>query len=76
MLRDGLRLTLIGLAIGLGLAIALTGFMQGLLYEVEPLDPLVLATVTILLAAVAAAACAIPAARAMRVDPAVVLRTE
>jgi predicted permease len=76
VLRDGLRLTLIGLAIGLGLAIALTGFMQGLLYEVEPLDPLVLATVTILLAAVAAAACAIPAARAMRIDPAVVLRTE
>jgi putative ABC transport system permease protein len=76
VLRDGLRLTVIGLAVGLGLAIALTGFMQGLLYEVEPLDPLVLATVTILLAAVAAAACAIPAARAMRVDPAVVLRTE
>ena len=76
VLRDGLRLTATGLAIGLGLAIALTGFMQGLLYEVEPLDPLVLTSVTILLRLVATAACAIPAARAMRVDPAVVLRAE
>jgi predicted permease len=76
ILRDGLRLTAIGLAIGLGLAALLTRSMQGLLYEVEPLDPIVFASTTLVLVVVATAACAIPAARAARVEPAIVFKTE
>jgi putative ABC transport system permease protein len=76
VLRDGLRLTAAGLLIGLAVALVLTRFMQGLLFEVKPLDPTVFASVTILLTVVAAAACAVPAARATRVDPAMVLRDE
>jgi putative ABC transport system permease protein len=76
VLRDGLRLTASGLIVGLGLAFVLTRFMQGLLYDVAPVDPAVFAAVTILLTLVATAACALPAARATRVDPAIVLRDE
>ena len=76
VLDDGFRLTAIGLAIGLGGAVVLTRLMRGLLYEVEPLDPVVFAGVTVLVSLVAAAACAIPAVRATRVDPAIVLRDE
>jgi putative ABC transport system permease protein len=76
VLRDGLRLTLPGLALGLCAAFVLTRSMQGLLYEVEPLDPATFTFVTILLMVMATLACAIPAARASRVDPAVVLREE
>ena len=75
VLRDGLRLTAAGLAIGLGAALVLTRFMRGLLYDVEPLDPAAFAWVTALLTSVAVA-CSIPAARATRVDPAMVLRDE
>jgi putative ABC transport system permease protein len=76
VLRDGLRLTAAGLVIGLAAAAVLSRFMQGLLYEVKPLDPTVFAAVAILLTLVAAAACSIPAVRAARVDPAIVLRDE
>jgi hypothetical protein len=76
ILRDGLRLTASGLIVGLGAAVVLTRFMQGLLYDVAALDPTVFASVTILLTLVATAACALPAARATRVDPAIVLRDE
>ena len=76
VLRDGLRLTAAGMAIGLAAAIVLTRFMQGLLFEIEPLDPVAFVSVIALLLGVAAAACAIPAARASWIDPAVVLRTE
>jgi ABC-type lipoprotein release transport system permease subunit len=50
--------------------------MQGLLYEVKPLDPAVFAAVSIPLTPVAAAACSIPAVRAARIDPAIVLRDD
>ncbi len=76
VLRDGLRLTAAGLVIGLAVALVLTRFMQGLLFEVTPLDPVVFASVTVLMTLVATAACAVPAARATRVDPAIVLRDE
>jgi predicted permease len=76
ILRDGLKLTAVGLAIGLALAAMLTRSMQGLLYEVEPLDPIVFASTTLALVVVATAACAVPAARAARVEPAIVLKTE
>jgi ABC-type antimicrobial peptide transport system permease subunit len=68
------------LALGIGattaIALWLTRFMQGLLFEVEPLDGVVFVSVTAVLACVAVAACALPAARVARLDPAVVLRDE
>jgi putative ABC transport system permease protein len=76
VLRDGLRITAVGLIVGLGVALLLTRYMQGLLFEVEPFNPAVFASVTMLLTLVATVACAVPAARATRVEPAMVLRDE
>ena len=73
---QGCRLVAIGLTIGLGASGILTRFIRGLLFEVEPLDPAAFAAVTALVCLVAVAACAIPAARATRIDPAIVLRDE
>jgi predicted permease len=65
-----------GLAAGLAGAVALGRFVEGLLFEVSPLDPLMLAGGVVSLALVAGAACAIPAARAARIDPVTALRGE
>lgn len=65
-----------GLLIGLVAAIALGRFVEGLLFEVSPLDPGMLAGGVLLLALVAGAACAIPARRAARIDPVTALRGE
>jgi ABC-type antimicrobial peptide transport system permease subunit len=76
VLRDGLRLTGIGLAVGLPLA-ALAGLgLSRMLYEVSPLDPLVFVAGPVVLAAAAMLAAWIPARRAMRVAPVTALRTE
>jgi predicted permease len=69
----GLSLTAIGLAAGTAAAWAVTRTMANLLYGVGATDPSTFAAVTGLVAAVAAAACAIPAVRASRVDPARIL---
>jgi putative ABC transport system permease protein len=74
VLRDGARLTLVGIAIGIIAALALTRLMASLLFEVAPTDPATFAAVAILLEIVAFAACYIPARRATRVDPLVALR--
>jgi len=74
VLRDGARLTFLGIAIGIIAALALTRLMATLLFEVTPTDPATFAAVAILLAVVALAACYIPARRATRVDPMVALR--
>jgi predicted permease len=69
VLRQGLLLTGFGLLAGAAGALALTGWLSSLLFEVEPGDPAVLATVATALAAVAAFATYLPARRATTVDP-------
>lgn len=76
VVRDGLLVTGIGLAIGLAGAAALTRLMQGLLFGVTPLDAVSFVSAAIVLAPVALAACVMPAMRAARVDPADALRAE
>jgi putative ABC transport system permease protein len=72
----GMLLAGLGLAIGAIGALGLTGFLQSMLYGITPRDPVTLACVSALFAAVAALACWIPARRASQVDPLVALRHE
>lgn len=74
VLGQGLRTAGVGIAVGAVLASLLTRYLTSLLFGVEPLDAGVFAAVVALLLAVSAAACYAPARRAMRVDPAMVLR--
>ena len=72
----GMRLTGIGVILGLAGALALTRVLKSLLFEIKPFDPVTFLTVTALLAGVALLACWIPARRAARVDPIEALRYE
>ena len=74
VMNDGLRLTVFGLVIGLAGAWALSRFMATLLFGVTATDPLTLIAVVPAIALVALVACALPAWRASRLDPAIVLR--
>jgi predicted permease len=76
VLKRGMGLALVGLAIGLAASFALTRLLQSLLFEVSASDPMVFGAIALLLAVVAFAACTIPARRAMKVDPMVALRYE
>ena len=76
LLRDGLRLALAGIAIGLAGAVAAGRLLASFLYAVSPGDPATFITVALLLLAVAVAACYIPCRRALRVDPIDALRVE
>jgi predicted permease len=76
VLGHGLRLTLLGLGLGLAVSFALTRYLRSLLLGVTSTDALTFSSVAILLCAVALFACFIPARRAMRVDPIVALRYE
>jgi putative ABC transport system permease protein len=76
ILGQGLLLASIGVVIGVVGAFALTRLMSSLLFGVTATDPMTFTIVSLLLIAVALAACYIPARRAMRVDPMVALRYE
>jgi ABC-type antimicrobial peptide transport system permease subunit len=76
VISQGIRLALIGVAIGLVGALGLTRFLSGLLYGVKPSDPPTLVAVSTLLIAVALLASYLPARQAAKVDPIVALRHE
>jgi len=76
VLRQGLTLAAIGIAIGLISAIAATRLLTSLLFEVKPTDPLTYVGVALVIGAVALLASYIPARRATMVDPLVALRQE
>ena len=76
VVANGMRLALLGLAIGLAASWALTRFISNLLYGVEPTDPLTFSVVSVCLLAAAFLACYLPARRATKVDPLEALRYE
>ena len=74
VVRQGMRLAVIGAGTGLALALLVARFLRGLLYEVNPLDPASLLLATMLLLGAAGVACYLPARTASRMDPLVALR--
>jgi putative ABC transport system permease protein len=76
ILGEGGVLLALGLALGVGGALLLSRLIRGLLFGVAPHDPVTLASVALLMAAVGIAACWIPAARAARIDPGIAIRAQ
>jgi putative ABC transport system permease protein len=76
VLGQGLKLGVLGLVLGVALALLFGRVLEGLLFGVTPRDPIVLVGVTLVIALATLAACYIPARRAVRVDPIVALRAE
>lgn len=76
VLRQSLALTAVGIALGLGAAAIVTRYVRSMLFGLTPLDPATFIGVAVLFALVAAAAAAVPARRATKVDPLTALRAE
>ena len=76
VLAQGVRMTLIGVTAGLIGAVSLTRILSGLLFGVSTTDPMTYLMVSGLFVMVALAACLIPAAKAIRTDPMIILKTE
>jgi putative ABC transport system permease protein len=76
VLRQGVTLIVIGIAIGAAAALGLTRLLQGLLWGVKPTDPATYATVMTAIAAVSLMACLVPAYRALKVDPLTAMRQD
>jgi putative ABC transport system permease protein len=76
LLRQGMLLVVCGVIAGVIASLALTRFLASMLFDVQPIDLLTFGGVVLLLVAVSAVACFLPARRAMRVDPIVALRYE
>jgi ABC-type antimicrobial peptide transport system permease subunit len=73
---EGMRLTLLGVVVGLGGGVMLTRFIGALLFAVRTTDPLTFSTVPLVFVAIALVASYVPAHRATKVDPAIALRAE
>ena len=76
IVSQGARLAVAGLVLGLGLSLLASRLLEGLLFNVAPRDPGMLATVSIAVTLAMIAACVIPGRRAVRVDPMIALRAE
>ena len=76
ILASGIKLSVLGIAIGSICALAISRLLAGFVFDVSPFDPLIYAAVALLMFVVALAACYLPARRASRVDPLIALRWE
>lgn len=76
VIRDGMRLALVGVVLGLALAVATTRMLSSILFEVSPLDPVTFGLMALFLTVIAFLACAIPGRRASRTDPMTAIRAE
>jgi putative ABC transport system permease protein len=76
VLIEGLRLSAIGVALGLAVTFSLTGLIRSMLVDVTPTDPLTFVVIVVVFFAVAVVATIVPARRASRVDPVVAMRQE
>ena len=76
VIRDGMRLAVVGVVCGVALALVSTRMLSTMLYGISPLDPLTFVAMAVFLAVVGLVACAIPARRASRTDPMAAIRAE